>query len=63
MNRSPKNRDQESKHNRTDVANALNKERHEENLKSKFEYGMDQGGGIAARAKPVTKDEINKCLN
>lgn len=32
-------------------------------LTNKFEYGLDQTGGIAAREEPVREEEIQKCLD
>ena len=32
-------------------------------LQAKFDYGLDQSGGINARAEPVSENEMKRCLD
>ena len=45
------------------IAHDITKQRGSYNLKNKFEYGTDKKGGISARNKPVSNDEVMKCLD
>ena len=41
------------------VAHEINKGRGDFNLSNKFDYGLDVGGGIAARPEPVSESKID----
>jgi hypothetical protein len=41
----------------------INQDRADFNLSNKFQYGLDQKGGIVARQEPVDPRHIQDCLD